>query len=38
VIYPVATASIDQDTQFKVYANDSEGAGNPLEVKVSAVI
>jgi len=38
VIYPVAEAIINQDTQFIVYANDSVGAGEPLEVNVSAVI
>jgi hypothetical protein len=38
VIYPVAQAFIYEDTQFTVYANDSVGAGEPLEVNVSAVI
>jgi hypothetical protein len=38
VIYPVAEAFIYEDTQFTVYANDSVGAGEPLEVNVSAVI
>jgi hypothetical protein len=38
VIYPVAEAVINEDTQFTVYASDSEGDGKPLEVNVSAVI
>jgi len=38
VIYPVAEAFMYEDTQFTVYASDSEGAGNPLEVNVSGVI
>ena len=37
-IYPVAEAFIYEDTHFTVYASDSIGAGNPLEVNVSAVI
>jgi hypothetical protein len=38
VIYPVAEAFKYEDTQFTVNASDSEGAGEPLEVNVSAVI
>lgn len=38
MIYPVAEAFMYEDTQFTVYASDSEGAGNPLEVNVSGVI
>jgi hypothetical protein len=37
VIYPVTETFINEDTQFTVYANDSEGAGD-LQVNVSAVI
>lgn len=36
VIYPVARAFKDRDTQFTVYASDSVGDGKPLEVHVSA--
>jgi hypothetical protein len=38
VIYPVKEAFTYEDTQFTVHANDSQGAGEPLKVNVSAVI
>ena len=38
MIYPVAEGFIYKDTQFKVYASDSNDPENVLEVNVSAVI
>jgi hypothetical protein len=38
VIYPVTEAFMYEDTQFTVYASNSQDAETPLEVKVSAVI